>query len=158
MPLSSSSFDDERYVRAAIAEAEAARENGNPPFGAVLVAADGAVLGRGRNTEGRTGDCTGHAETNLVRDASQQYDTERLRSATLYASTEPCAMCAGAVFWARIGRVVFGLRAERHYEMKGESGRQLRLTCREVLDRGNHEVEVVGPVLEDEAAAVFERG
>lgn len=50
------------------------------------------------------------------------------------------------------------MRAERHYEMKGESGRQLRLTCREVLDRGNHEVEVIGLVLEAEAAVVFERG
>jgi tRNA(Arg) A34 adenosine deaminase TadA len=90
-----------------------------------------------------------------VRQATQQYAPDRLRQTTLYASTEPCAMCAGAVFWSRIGRVVFGLRAERHYEMKGEGGRQLRLSCREVLARGNHEVEVIGPVLEDEAAAVF---
>lgn len=151
----SDALDDERFVRAAIEEARRAKENGNPPFGAVLVGGDGTVLGRAANTEGRTGDATEHAETNLVRNATRQYPAETLRTATLYASTEPCAMCAGAIFWARIGRVVFGLRAERHYEMKGESGRQLHLSCGEVLSRGNHEVEVVGPVVEDEAAAVF---
>lgn len=149
-------LDHERFVRAAIEEARRAKANGNPPFGAVLVGPDGTLMGRAANTEGRTGDCTGHAETNLVRSASQQHSPDALRPATLYASTEPCAMCAGAIFWARIGRVVFGLRAERHYEMKGETGRQLRLRCHEVLSRGNHEAEVSGPVLEDEAAAVFD--
>jgi len=67
----------------------------------------------------KTGDCTEHAETNLVRDASTRYEVDRLRQATLYAGTEPSAMCAGAVFWTRIGRVVFGLRAGRLCEMKG---------------------------------------
>jgi tRNA(Arg) A34 adenosine deaminase TadA len=156
--VSTESLDHESFVRAAIREARDARTAGNPPFGAVLVASDGTVLGRAGNTEGKTGDCTGHAETNLVRDASRQYDTDRLRRATLYASTEPCAMCTGAIFWARIGRVVFGLRAERLYEMRGETGRQLHLTCRDVLAHGNHEVEVIGPVLEEEAADVFPDG
>lgn len=158
MSPSTNALNHERFIRAAIQEAKSARDAGNPPFGAVLADSDGTILNRAGNTEARTGDCTGHAETNLIRDASRQYEDETLRHATLYASTEPCAMCAGAIFWARIGRVVFGLRAERHYEMKGESGRQLRLSCREVLARGNHEVKVVGPVLEDEAAAVFEEG
>jgi len=148
-------LDHEHFVRAAIDEAASARASGNPPFGAVLVAPGGTVLNRAGNTEGRTGDCTGHAETNLVRAASQEYEADRLQRATLYASTEPCAMCAGAIFWARIPRVVFGLRAERLYEMKGSTGRQLHLSCEEVLARGNH-VEVIGPVLEDEAVAVFD--
>ncbi len=148
-------LDHERFIRAAIQEARSAQEAGNPPFGAVLVGPNEAVMERAANTEAETGDCTEHAETNLVRGASQQYDDETLRRATLYASTEPCAMCAGAIFWARIGRVVFGLRAERLYDMKGEAGRQLHLTCRSVLARGNHDVDVVGPVLEDEAADVF---
>jgi tRNA(Arg) A34 adenosine deaminase TadA len=154
----SDSLDHSQFVRAAIDEARRAKQDGNPPFGAVLVDAEGTVLGRAGNTEGRTGDCTGHAETNLVRAATQEYGADRLRHTTLYASTEPCAMCAGAVFWARIGRVVFGLRAERHYAMKDAGGRTLRLPCDEVLARGNHAVEVIGPVLEDEAAAVFDGG
>jgi len=156
--MPSSTLDHEQFVRAAIQEAESAKADDNPPFGAVLVTSDGTILDRAGNTEARTGDCTGHAETNLIRNASRQHDEDTLRHATLYASTEPCAMCAGAVFWARIGRVVFGLRAERLYEMRGDTGRQLHLSCQEVLDRGNHEVEVIGPVLEDEAAAVFEKG
>ena len=154
MPSVPESLDHERFVRAAIREAESAREKGNPPFGALLVAPDGTEMGRAGNTKAQTGDCTGHAEINLVRDASRQYDGS-LRQAVLYASAEPCAMCAGAIFWAGIGQVVFGLRAERLYEMKGDAGQQLSLSCREVLDRGNHAVAVVGPVLEDEAAAVF---
>jgi len=153
----SDSLDHEQHLRAAIDEARQAQAEGNPPFGAVLVHEDGTVLGRDGNTEGATGDATEHAETNLIRAATRQYDADTLRAATLYASTEPCAMCAGAVFWARIGRVVFGLRAERLYDMKGGAGRQLALSCREVLSRGNHEVEVMGPLLEDEAAAVFDR-
>jgi tRNA(Arg) A34 adenosine deaminase TadA len=154
--MSSAPRHHERFVRSAVEEAVSAKERGNPPFGALLVGPDETILERVGNTEAQTGDCTGHAETNLVRIASQQYEVERLRGATLYASTEPCAMCAGAIFWAHIGRVVFGLRAERLYEMKGDAGRQLHLSCREVLNRGTHEVELVGPVLESEAAAVFD--
>ena len=156
MADSTESLDHERFVRAAIDEAASARASGNPPFGAVLVGPTGTVLDRAANTEGRTGDCTGHAETNLVRTASQEHEPQRLQHTTLYASTEPCAMCAGAIFWARIGRVVFGLRAARLYEWKGSGGCQLRLSCEEVLARGNHKVDVIGPVLEDEALAVFE--
>lgn len=146
---------DHRHLRAAIEEARRAQADGNPPFGAVLAAGE-EVLARAGNTEERTGDCTGHAELNLVRAVSPKYDAETLSTCTLYASTEPCAMCAGAIFWGRIGRVVFGLRAERHYAMKGDTGRQLHLSSEEVLNRGNHNVEVVGPLLEDEAASVFD--
>lgn len=148
---------DRRLVRAALEEARRAQADGNPPFGAVLATGEGDILARAGNTEGRTGDCTGHAETNLIRTVSPEYAPETLSDCTLYASTEPCPMCAGAIFWSRVGRVVFGLRAERHYAMK-EGGRQLRLSCEEVLAHGNHEVEVIGPVLEDEAAAVFDEG
>lgn len=148
-------LDYDPHIRAAIGEAQQAQAEGNPPFEAVLMHEDGTVLGRAGNTEGTTDDTTAYAETNLVRTATRQYDTDTLRQATLDAGTEPCAMCAGAIFRARIGRGVFGLRAVRHYEMTGQTGRQLHLSCREVLDRGNHPVAVLGPVLEDEAAAVF---
>lgn len=67
--MSTNSLDDQHFIRVAIQEAQSAREAGNPAFGAVLVASDGTVMGRARNTEGETGDCTEHAETNLVRDA-----------------------------------------------------------------------------------------
>lgn len=67
-------------------------------------------------------------------------------------------MCAGAIFWAGIGRVVFGLRAERLSEIKEGEDPHLHLACEDVLARGSREVEVVGPVLEDEAAAVFVDG
>jgi tRNA(Arg) A34 adenosine deaminase TadA len=148
--------DDRRLLRLALDEARDAAAAGNPPFGAVLAAPDGSVLAAAGNTEARTGDCTGHAETNLIRQATPERNAETLARCTLYASTEPCPMCAGAVFWSRIGRVVFGLRAARLYAMKGDRGRQIALPCAEVLSHGNHPVEVVGPLLEDEAAGVFD--
>lgn len=156
--MSADSLDDQHFIRVAIQEAQLAQEAGNPAFGAVLVAPDGTVMGRARNTEGETGDCTEHAETNLVRDASKRCTADRLQQATLYSSTEPCPMCAGAIFCAGIGRVVFGLRAERLSKIKENAAPHLNLACEDVLARGNHDVEVVGPVLEDEAADVFPDG
>jgi tRNA(adenine34) deaminase len=147
---------DLRHLRAAIAAARQAREHGNRPFGAVLVGADGRVLGEGENTQATTGDPTGHAELNLIHEVCPAYTREELAGATLYASGEPCPMCAAAIFWSGIGRVVFGISSRAVYEMAGDPPDQLRLSTREVLARGRRPVEVEGPVLEEEARQVFE--
>ncbi len=147
--------DDVRFVRAAIELALRARENGNHPFGAVLVDEEGRLLMEAENTVVTEGDCTGHAETNLMRKASREYSSDLLATCTLYASTEPCPMCSGAIYWGNVGRVVYGLSQEGLYKMIGqESQEDLRLTCREVLGRGGRPTEVVGPLLEDEAREV----
>jgi tRNA(Arg) A34 adenosine deaminase TadA len=85
------------YLRQAIEVARRAREHGNHPFGALLVSADGQVLLEAENTVVTEKDCTGHAETNLVRLASQRFDQQALTGSTRYTSTEPCAMCSGAI-------------------------------------------------------------
>ena len=72
----------------------------------------GQVILEAENTVNSEQDCTGHAETNLVRLASKQFDRQELASCTLVTSTEPCAMCAGAIHWSGIGRVIFGLAGE----------------------------------------------
>ena len=69
------------------------------------------------NTTETTRDCTGHAETNLMRQASSKYESEFLAKCTIYTSTEPCPMCAGAIFWANVRRVVYGLSEEGFYEL-----------------------------------------
>ncbi|HMQ35275.1 MAG TPA: nucleoside deaminase [Chloroflexaceae bacterium] len=146
--------DDTRHLRDAIAVAWSARRGGNHPFGAVLVDAAGQVLLRAENSVLTGRDLTGHAETNLVRLASARLSPEELAACTMYASTEPCAMCAGAIHWARVGRLVFGLSAAELRELVGPRPDDLRLPCREVFARSGRPMEVVGPALEAEARAV----
>ena len=105
-----------------------ARENGNHPFGAVLVDDTGTVVLEAENMQVTARDSTGHAETNLVRAASQRFDPDFLRRCTLYTSTEPCKMCAGAIYYAGIPRVVFALSQEGLRSIAGaEDGPEPRL-------------------------------
>jgi tRNA(Arg) A34 adenosine deaminase TadA len=144
---------DIEYLRLAISVAQQARDNGNHPFGAVLVDEDNQVLLLAENTVTTERDTTGHAETNLVRAASQRFSPEQLARCTLYASTEPCAMCAGAIYWGQIGRVVYALSEIDLYAIVGPSPEHLLLPCRDVFARSQRFVEVIGPVTELEAEA-----
>jgi len=147
---------DRDHLARSLELALSARAHGNHPFGALLVGVDGGVLLEAENTTVSDRDCTAHAELNLVRAASAAYDPGTLRDCTLYTSTEPCAMCAGAIFWSGIGRVVFALGSATLMTIVGdESGDfTLGLSCRDVFDRGGRAVAVSGPLLEDEGAAV----
>jgi tRNA(Arg) A34 adenosine deaminase TadA len=145
---------NETLLLRAIALAASARGHGNHPFGALLADENGQILLEAENTVLIANDATGHAETNLVRLASQRFPPEVLAQSTLYTSTEPCPMCAGAIFWAGIGRVVYALGQEGLYAMTGDSPFTLKLSCREVFAHGGRAVEVTGPLLEAEAAQV----
>ena len=149
---------DAGHLGRALVLAREAREEGNAAFGAILVGSDGRVLAEAKNTATTEGDMTGHAETNLVRAASRSLDAETFASSTLYSSAEPCAMCSGAIFWAGVGRVVYGLGAYRIYEMfpPDDENPVMRLPGREVLAAGTRRTEVVGPALEEEAERVVE--
>ena len=100
-------MDDEQAIALALAEAKAAGERGEVPVGAVLLAVDGALLAQDGNRIVARKDPTAHAEMEVIRSASARLGNERLTGTTLYVSLEPCAMCAGAISMARIGRVVF---------------------------------------------------
>ncbi|NUM43606.1 MAG: nucleoside deaminase [Anaerolineales bacterium] len=147
---------DLTLLRESIELARLAREHGNHPFGALLADAEGRVLLRAENTVVTESDCTGHAETNLIRLASKAYSPEKLATCTLYTSTEPCPMCAGAIFWGNVGRVVYALSQEGLYAETGVSPNQLPLSCREVFAQGGRPTEVLGPALEEEAIRVHE--
>lgn len=149
---------DEELLRATFDVALRAVAAGNHPFGAILADQDGKILLEAENTVVTEHDITGHAETNLVRMASGKSLGDALGSCTLYASSEPCAMCAGAIYWGNIGRVVYGLSQERFYSILGGTREReaLALHTRDVLDRGGRLVEIIGPALEDEAARVHE--
>ena len=98
---------DSVWMRAALAEAEAAFSDGEVPVGAVIVA-DSVVIGRGRNATERTQDPTGHAEIQAIRQAAEHIGSWRLEGCALYVTLEPCAMCAGALVLSRIQRLVYG--------------------------------------------------
>jgi tRNA(Arg) A34 adenosine deaminase TadA len=151
--MSAAARDDAAFVRAAIAVAQRAREHGNHPFGAILVDAGGQMVLEAENTVITGRDCTGHAETNLMRLASARFNEADLAGFTVYTSTEPCVMCAGAMYWGGVGRVVYGLSSEALYRITGANP-SLPLPCREVFARGARHVQVDGPFIEDEARIV----
>jgi tRNA(Arg) A34 adenosine deaminase TadA len=149
---------DEDYLRLTIEIARKARAGGNHPFGAILVGPDGAVLMEAGNARGDAGDRTGHAERVLMTRASLAYPAGFLAGCTLYTSAEPCAMCAGAAYWAGVGRVVYGLSEREMGQLIGPHPENLTmdLPCRIVLGAGQRVIEVVGPLLEDECRAVHD--
>lgn len=146
-------------LRHSLELAAAAREAGRHPFGA-LVADEYAemVSTEWNGSRPPEGDPTQHAELLAVAAAARTLGPEQIRRATLYSSTEPCPMCAGAAYWAGIGRIVYGLAGSSLLAITGahEESPVLDLPCREVLRHGSREIEVVGPLLEDEAARVHE--
>lgn len=149
---------DAAYLRDAIGWSRTARERGNRPFGAVIIGADGSLLAAAWNSNGETGDCTAHAETSAIRIASPKHSREVLERATLYSSAEPCVMCAGAIFWSNIRRVVFGIDAQRLRVFRGErpEQRDAELSCRDVFAASPHTITCIGPALVSEASAAHE--
>ena len=148
---------DQDWLRHAFSLALRAREFGNHPFGAVLIGPQNELLLEAENSVLTSNDITAHAEMNLIREASAEYDTHALSLCTLYASTEPCPMCAGAIFWGGIGRVVYGVSEAGLYQLVGvDSSDVLQLSCREVLAHGARPVEVIGPMMEEEGLQVHQ--
>jgi tRNA(Arg) A34 adenosine deaminase TadA len=127
-------------------------QKGNHPFGALLVK-DGKVLLMAENTVNSENDCTRHAELNLVSRASQELEPAILSRSILYTSTEPCAMCAGAIYWAGIRTVVYSCSAE---SIGNIAGGQFVIPCRDIFARAEDQVEVIGPILAEEGAEVHE--
>jgi len=146
---------DIAFTRQAILVADKAMAKGNHPFGAILVDADGNVIAEGENTF-QTDGGPGHAETNLARHAAREYSPEFLATCTLYTSVEPCCMCAGTIYWAGIGAVVFGMTEHRLLEITNGDPENLTqdLPCTVIFDAGQRKVEVRGPLeeLSDEIA------
>jgi tRNA(Arg) A34 adenosine deaminase TadA len=146
---------DEALLRRAFDVANRSRAAGDHPFGSVLADSQGRALmeqGNGYTSEG--GDRTAHAERLLASRAARTYGLEFLALCTLYTSAEPCAMCAGAIYWAGIGRVVYGQSEKALKQQTGahEENPTLDLPCALVFAAGQRPTEVLGPLLEDEAA------
>ena len=130
----------------ALAEADQAKGSADVPIGAVVVDADGEVIGRGHNEREAAGDPTAHAEVLAIREAAKHVGEWRLTGCTLVVTLEPCTMCAGAIVLARLDRLVFGA-----YDEKAGAVGSLWDVVRD--RRLNHRPEVVGGVMADEAGA-----
>ena len=137
------------HLRRANEVAQRAASLGRHPFGALLVAPDGeTVLAEQGNI-----DTVQHAESTLARAASLNYSAEYLWGCTLVTTFEPCAMCTGTLYWANIGRIVYGASEQALLALTGNHAENptLSLPCRELLARGQKAVQVIGPVAELEA-------
>lgn len=143
------SNDDEQWMRRALALAEEAAASGEVPVGAVAVL-DGRVIGEGYNRKESDQDPTAHAEMIALRQAAASLGSWRLIGVALYATLEPCPMCAGAMIQGRLERLVYGAPDARF----GADG-----TIVDVLGepRFNHRVRVTAGVLEADAAALLQR-
>lgn len=100
--------NDERYMRMALTEARAAADKGEIPVGAVVVSPRGRLLGRGHNLTETLNDVTAHAEMIAISAAAQALGGKYLSDCTLYVTVEPCLMCAGAIAWSQVSRIVYG--------------------------------------------------
>ncbi|MGA2290169.1 nucleoside deaminase [Bradyrhizobium sp.] len=149
---------DEHFLRRSFDVARRAMTHGNHPFGAILVDQGGDVLIEAENGYMPAHDGTAHAERLLATQACTTLSPDVLKAATLYSSAEPCAMCAGAIYWAGIGRLVYGLSEQRLRRVTGNHPENptLDLPCREVFKSGQRPTEVLGPLLEDEAEALHD--
>lgn len=143
------------YLRKCVEVSKRAREHGNTPFGAILVGPDGEILLEQENIEITESNCTGHAETTLMEAASKKYSKDFLWDCTLYSTAEPCAMCAGAIYWGNVGHLVYGITEKKLLELTGDDDQNptFNLPCRIVFDAGQKDIEVIGPIEDDELAA-----
>jgi tRNA(adenine34) deaminase len=138
---------DEEFMRAALAEAAAAADHGDVPIGAVVVA-DGRIIAAAGNERELRGDPTAHAELLAIKSAAEEIGGWRMEDATLYVTLEPCAMCAGAMVLARIGRLVYG-------PLDPKAGAAYSLYNIPQDRRLNHSVDITAGVLTDECAALL---
>jgi tRNA(Arg) A34 adenosine deaminase TadA len=146
---SEASPEDERFMRMALDEAR----QGDYAFGCVIVRG-GELIARGRNLGKTNDDPTAHGEMVAIRRCLADHGSAALRGATLYTSGEPCVMCAGAIVWCGIGRLVFAASVPQI----GSLTNQIMITSAEVSARAKWDpIKITGGVLADEAMALFRK-
>ncbi len=141
-------------LRRAIEIAKESKEKGNHPFGCLLADEQGRILMEQGNEEVTgNGNCTAHAETELMRRASQVYTKDELSKMTMYNVAEACSMCTGAMYWGNLGRTVYICRESELKRVTGDDPRNptLDLPSRAVIACGQKPMEILGPILELEA-------
>ena len=136
-------YDDSHFMRKALQEAEAAYEKGEIPIGAVVVVSD-RVIARAHNLTELLNDVTAHAEMQAITAAANFLGGKYLKECTLYVTIEPCQMCAGALFWSQIGKIVYGARDEQR-------------GCIAMGTKLHPKTKMIGGVLEEECGEILKR-
>ena len=137
------SLDDTYFMKMALQEAEAALEKGEVPIGAVIAVND-RIIARAHNLTEQLGDVTAHAEMQAITAASNFLGGKYLHNCTLYVTLEPCQMCAGALYWSQISKVVFGA----YDPQRGFSA---------VGGKLHPKTELVGGIMENEASVMLKQ-
>jgi tRNA(Arg) A34 adenosine deaminase TadA len=138
-------LEHEQHMKRALELAREAAEGGDEPFGSVLVR-DGEIVMEERNAVNSADDICRHPELTLARRAASEFTREQCRETVMYTSTEPCAMCSGGIYIAKLGGVVYSVSAERAGEV---ANNDLVVPSADIFERGSAAVPVVGPVLPD---------
>lgn len=153
---------DPEFMRKAIQEAERAVTLGRYPIGALIVNPLGEVLATAHTTIRSACDATAHAELNAIREACAQIQNRYLMGCWLYSTMEPCAMCASAAVWAKLGGIVFGatredaqLCAKNMYSEK-LTWRQIDIASKDILEKGDIEIGLVEGFMRDECCKLFD--
>lgn len=143
---------DERFMKKAIEVARKARQEGNEPFGAVLIK-DGESVMIGENRIHTFSDPTHHAELGLIRQFCTEQQIFDLSEYTLYTSCEPCVMCSGAMVWSNLGRMVYSVS---HDQLAEIAGGNIMIGSKEVFEKSPQRPELTEKVLNEEGLKVFE--
>ncbi len=143
-------LDHEQHMERALELARAAGDRGDEPFGSVLVR-DGEVVMEEGNAVNSADDIRRHPELTLAQRAASAFTREECRETVMYTSTEPCAMCSGGIYIAKLGGVVYSVSAERAGEV---ANNDLVVPSADIFERGSVEIPVVGPVLPDEGERI----
>jgi tRNA(Arg) A34 adenosine deaminase TadA len=141
-------LDHKKYLLRGVELSKRAVLHGNNPFGALLVDSQGMILLEQENIEISERDCTGHAETVLMRNASKRYDRDFLATCSIHTTGEPCVMCAGAIYWGNVLKGVYGITEKQILAMTGNDPRNptLAVDCRTVFASGQKKIAVIGPI------------
>lgn len=144
---------DEHFIRKAFEIALQSAKNGFDPFGALLVK-EGVIASSSIDKCIQYSDPTAHAELILISEYCRNNQLISLEGYTLYCNVEPCVMCSGAIHWSRISRVVFGVSQAR---LQSVSKGKQKPGCEALINIGNHKIEVIGPILEEEGMEILTR-
>lgn len=131
-------LNDDQYLDMCLDLANESIKNGNHPFGSIIVL-DGKVISKGLNEVITKNDITLHAEMRAIQKAQQEVTLEALAKSTLYTSTEPCAMCCGAIYWAGIRNIVFGASNK---QLSSIAGKTLEISSKEILKRDENGIQI----------------
>jgi tRNA(Arg) A34 adenosine deaminase TadA len=145
-------MESEKYLRMTFELAKQAKGLGDGPFGALVVDESDQIIARAGNTTTSENSVTYHAEINAIQQAEYNRGKGKLKGCTLISSAEPCPMCASAIVWSGLSRVVYGVSISA---MEKAGIRQIDIESRTIFNKAEYELQVTGPVLEDEGLKVF---